>query len=127
MDMTEQVARELKHTVARLRGARVMSDGSAEMEGTSDEADLGQRSVEREIDSATRSLLIVRANRLADALTRIRRGVYGICEECGEPIEAARLRAAPEATACVRCQDRRERAERGRLPHDFHPSRALDA
>ncbi len=126
MDMTEQVARELQHTVARLRGARVMADGTAEHDGTVDEADLGQRSVEREIDSATRSLLILRANRLADALTRIRRGVYGICDECGEPIEAARLRAAPEATACVRCQDRRERKERGRMHQEFHPSRDLD-
>jgi RNA polymerase-binding transcription factor DksA len=58
---------------------------------------------------ATRSLLVDRANKLAEALERLRGGEYGICEECGEAIAPARLRAMPEVTTCVRCQDRLER------------------
>lgn len=40
-----------------------------------------------------------------DALARIRAGHYGSCVECREPISAARLKAAPWAKFCARCQD----------------------
>lgn len=33
----------------------------------------------------------------------------GICEDCGEPISAARLAVAPWATTCIDCQLARER------------------
>lgn len=64
---------------------------------------------DREMSFATRSLLVERANKLAEALERLRGGEYGVCEECGEAIAPARLRAMPEVTTCVRCQDRLER------------------
>jgi RNA polymerase-binding protein DksA len=44
------------------------------------------------------------------ALTRIARGDYGHCEECGEPIPLGRLEALPTATTCVGCAEARERA-----------------
>ncbi len=59
---------------------------------------------------ATRSLLVERANRLAEALQRLGEGKYGTCEACGEAIAPARLKAMPEVTTCVRCQDRLERS-----------------
>jgi DnaK suppressor protein len=68
-----------------------------------------QMTREREVSLATRGILVGRANRLAEALERLRRGRYGRCEECGEPIAPARLKAMPEVTTCVRCQDRIER------------------
>jgi DnaK suppressor protein len=43
-----------------------------------------------------------------DALGRLSRGVYGICERCGEEIDPARLEALPYATFCLRCQQRLE-------------------
>lgn len=36
------------------------------------------------------------------ALTRIKIGKYGICEECGQMIDTARLIAFPEATLCAK-------------------------
>ena len=75
----------------------------------SDAVDEIRVSEDREISLATRSLLVERANRLAEALERLRKGTYGVCEECGEPIAPARLEALPEVTTCVRCQDRIER------------------
>lgn len=36
------------------------------------------------------------------ALTRIRIGKYGICDECGQMIDTDRLIAYPEATLCAR-------------------------
>jgi DnaK suppressor protein len=64
--------------------------------------------VERELSFAVRSLLVERANRLTEALDRVRSGRYGTCQICGTGIAAARLRAIPEATRCVRCQEIQE-------------------
>src|SRR6185312_17526550 len=37
------------------------------------------------------------------ALVRIDNGTYGICVSCGNPIEAARLKALPTALVCSKC------------------------
>ena len=37
------------------------------------------------------------------ALAKIDDGEYGSCEECAEPIGAARLGAIPSATKCIAC------------------------
>lgn len=37
------------------------------------------------------------------ALERMRRGTYGTCTRCGEPIGVDRLRARPTAELCIRC------------------------
>lgn len=50
---------------------------------------------------ATLSELEARYNNLRDALARIENGTYGICEVCGEAIEAARLDANPTARTCT--------------------------
>ncbi len=42
------------------------------------------------------------------ALRRIAVGTYGVCVECGAPIDPARLEARPQAARCITCQRRRE-------------------
>ncbi|OGM18487.1 hypothetical protein A2686_02675 [Candidatus Woesebacteria bacterium RIFCSPHIGHO2_01_FULL_38_10] len=42
------------------------------------------------------------------ALTMIKLGKYGICEDCGRMIDTDRLVAYPEATLCANCQKKRE-------------------
>lgn len=43
------------------------------------------------------------------AKNRLAAGQYGLCEQCGKPIPAARLAARPTATSCITCAGRRER------------------
>lgn len=43
------------------------------------------------------------------ALTRIKIGKYGICENCGDMIDTDRLVVFPEATLCVKCEKRKEK------------------
>ena len=43
---------------------------------------------------------------LEDAIQRAEQGLYGICEECGQPIPPERLEALPFATHCVSCAGR---------------------
>jgi DnaK suppressor protein len=39
-----------------------------------------------------------------DAIIRIEKGTYGICENCGQIIDIERLRAYPAAKTCIKCK-----------------------
>jgi DnaK suppressor protein len=117
-EMRQRLELELNHAIDRLRqlgGAVVIEefpgaiDDNAPLE---DEVDVISPNEDREMSFAIQSMLVERANRLAEALDRLQGGKYGLCVECDEPIAPARLRAIPEVTTCVRCQDRLERTRR---------------
>jgi DnaK suppressor protein len=117
-EIRQRLESELSHTMSRIRqmgGAVVFEEFPAAVGDNTplaDEVDVIRLNEDREMSFATRSLLVERANKLAEALQRLRGGEYGLCEECGERIAPARLRAMPEVTTCVRCQDRLERTSR---------------
>jgi DnaK suppressor protein len=50
--------------------------------------------------------------KIKDALRRIEEGTYGLCEECGEDIPIARLKARPVTNYCLDCKTRMESQER---------------
>ena len=98
-EIRQRLETELNHTMGRIRqlGGSVMLE---EFPGA-----VGDNSpLADEVD------VIDRANKLAEALERLRGGEYGLCEECNEPIAPKRLLAMPEVARCVRCQDRLERS-----------------
>lgn len=45
-----------------------------------------------------------RLNKVDIALSKIERGVYGVCENCKKNISKKRLEAHPSASACRECQ-----------------------
>lgn len=45
------------------------------------------------------------------AISRIEDGSYGICYNCGDPIDQGRLRRWPVVLDCQNCQDNREIAD----------------
>lgn len=47
------------------------------------------------------------------ALHEIDAGTYGLCENCKQPIELARLEALPQATLCLNCKTLKERQNHG--------------
>ena len=51
------------------------------------------------VSEAARSEL----GQIEGALERLEAGTYGICQQCGEQIDAERLRVVPYAAACRRC------------------------
>ena len=114
-DIKKKLEAELTRTAERIRHMGGASTSANTMNGLgdtsqlADEVDVIQINEDREMNFATRSLLVERANRLAEALERLRGGEYGICQECEEAIAPARLMAMPEVMTCVRCQDRLER------------------
>jgi DnaK suppressor protein len=46
-----------------------------------------------------------------EALERIDKGTYGICETCGSEISIKRLKARPVTTQCIDCKTKEEAKE----------------
>lgn len=67
---------------------------------------------ERHVALDARSRKAVLLAEVNAALERIRRGAYGLCMECEEPISAGRLNALPWARLCLRCQKEEEIGDR---------------
>lgn len=47
-----------------------------------------------------------------EAFARLKEGTYGLCEECGDPINPKRLRIVPFTRTCVDCQTDKEHEDR---------------
>src|SRR3981081_4117873 len=43
---------------------------------------------------------------IEEALTRIDKGTYGVCRDCGEMIAEARLNAIPWTRVCIHCKEK---------------------
>jgi DnaK suppressor protein len=73
-----------------------------------DEGDVAARSVARdlvfELTDNEKHLL----DEVEAALRRVEKGVFGICEACGDQIKMARLKFMPYARYCIKCQARFE-------------------
>jgi DnaK suppressor protein len=77
--------------------------------GTFDEgfADSGQVTAERgEVDALAGSLRETLGD-IDNALEKIDKGTYGICERCGKPVGEDRLAAMPAARLCIQCASAR--------------------
>ena len=71
-------------------------------------ADFGEQASERENDEVLDGIGVSSEEELARinrALLKLQDGSYGLCEECGEPIPAARLEIVPDAARCVACSE----------------------
>jgi RNA polymerase-binding protein DksA len=70
-------------------------------------ADAGAATAERTellgiVDSLKKSL-----DEVDSALVKVDEGTYGICENCGKEIGAARMEARPTSTLCLECKSKR--------------------
>jgi len=43
---------------------------------------------------------------IEEALSRIEKGTYGLCRDCGEPVAEARLNAIPWTRVCIACKEK---------------------
>ena len=74
--------------------------------------DVGDQSVATaviDLDHAVVQRHVVAIRHIDEALTRMTKHHYGICVDCGEDIDYARLAAFPTATRCIGCQGHHER------------------
>jgi DnaK suppressor protein len=73
------------------------------------QADHGSEAFEQAADLAMRQNAERLLYEVERALQRIEAGTYGICHDCGEAIDPARLTAIPYARYCMDCASRHER------------------
>ncbi len=77
-----------------------------------DIADRASVETDRSLELRTRDRARKLIAKIDEALERVEKGVYGYCEETGEPIAISRLEARPIATLSIEAQERHERMER---------------
>ena len=52
------------------------------------------------------------------ALIKVKKGKYGICENCGKIINKQRLMAIPFVSLCIKCKEDEERYEGSEIDSD---------
>ena len=54
--------------------------------------------------------------RVEHALEKIEKGTYGLCDNCGQPIDPERLEALPQASLCMNCKAQLAKNAKGTPP-----------
>jgi len=72
-------------------------------------ADIGSEVFERSKDFALRENAMLTLAAVNNALEKINKGTYGICDVCGKGIQQERLEAVPYATMCRECKEAEEK------------------
>jgi DnaK suppressor protein len=99
-DASLRQAESLRAEAAQL--AEEMEPGDTQFDEESGEG--GTLNVERERDLALSAQALSAVEEIDRALAKLDAGTYGTCEQCGQPIPKARLKALPYATLCVGCK-----------------------
>lgn len=100
----EAVLKKKRDDLARKVNYR-LGDVTVEHE-PDDEGDMATRNFAKDLAVVTLERERTELAEVEAALSRIRRGGYGICEVCENPIREARLQALPWARLCIQCADR---------------------
>ena len=75
-------------------------------------ADIGSEVFERSKDFALRESAMITVAAIDDALEKIKKGTYGLCDVCGKEIAMERLEAIPSTTLCRDCKEAEEKIPR---------------
>ena len=95
-----------KRAKKNLKKSDPFSDGERVLENSFEE-DLDEQIGHFETEVKAK-FLNKRIVQLRKALTRIKFGKYGLCENCGKMIDTDRLAINPSATTCVKCEKEKE-------------------
>ncbi len=77
-----------------------------------DQNDRASLEADKALELRTRDRARKLISKINEALQRLEDGVYGFCEDTGEPIGIERLEARPIATLSIEAQERHERMEK---------------
>jgi len=70
--------------------------------------DEAQEEISHRHFAAVREVVKDRSEQVKKALSRLKKGKYGLCADCGQPIDPARLKVDPSVTLCLGCQEKKE-------------------
>ena len=76
--------------------------------GVSDDGDLTEVAIRNSMQASNLTRHQLQLKVIEEALRKIDKGIYGICEDCGDSIPIGRLNVMPFALRCVECQESSE-------------------
>ncbi len=79
------------------------------IENSADMLDTIRMATDRDVSVQRMNISAKMLSDVREALGRLEKGEYGICEDCEQSIPARRLDAIPWALVCVKCQEARDR------------------
>ncbi len=107
----KQILLERKESINKnIQGSRDSIDSLKNSE-CNDEYDYAEVSSDSFKEGIIANQQIKELNEIEDALKRIEKGTYGICEMCDESIAIGRLRAKPFAKYCTPCREIHEQEQ----------------
>lgn len=101
LKMLEKRKRNVAEEDPFSNGDRVLDNASPDTDAYEQFGHARSSAIKKEIDRK-----IIQTKK---ALSKVRIGKYGICEDCGKMIDTDRLVIYPEATLCASCQKKREK------------------
>jgi DnaK suppressor protein len=104
----EEIRDDLDRSIAVLQGENHADNAAVGY--PQDAADAGANLSEADRSEAVLEAAREQRGRVLEALHRLESGGYGTCVDCGDHVPDGRLEARPEASRCVRCQAKRDRA-----------------
>ena len=108
----QRLAGELEQLKASVNPAEERREGSPfgkrEEEAT--------ETLELEKRLALESRIKEQLNAIEHALHKFEEKTYGFCDNCGQPIDPARLEALPQASLCMNCKAQQAKNAKGKPP-----------
>jgi RNA polymerase-binding protein DksA len=86
-----------------------LEDEREEIQSDNHPGDMATSTFDRELDATLEGNEERLLQAIDAALRRIEDGIYGTCQNCGQPIGEERLEALPWTTRCIDCKRREER------------------
>ncbi len=111
--MNEKDLKKFKKRLENLRNEilKVINKEEQSNNDALDEIDKATQLIEEEMGNLMSNNFYNNLKLVDEALERINKGEYGICQRCGEPIPIRRLEVLPFALYCVKCQEEIEQEE----------------
>ncbi|NDJ27324.1 RNA polymerase-binding protein DksA [Campylobacter sp. MIT 19-121] len=77
-----------------------------------DNIDFSSINTSSQIEQTINSNLKQELDEIENSLSKIKQGIYGICESCDEDISIERLKIKPHAKYCINCRQSIEKGEK---------------
>jgi DnaK suppressor protein len=103
---------EWKTEIIRANNDALYNSSLDDNSASADIVDQASSYTEKNVEMKAINRQIKLISKIDQALKRIKDGIYGFCEETGEPIGVKRLIARPVATLCISAQEKHEKEEK---------------
>ena len=107
-DIAQRLAQRQAELRALLQSSLELPDGD-DVPEVLDFKDVAAQDTRAKVDEVALAHATVELAQIVQALRRLDDGTYGLCEDCGEPVDTRRLRALPATPYCTACQAIHER------------------